>query len=177
MFVYILKMCTSYYGQILQSFSYIFRMLNLVIFYHCMTLTVPSWCNLKLQVFNQCFAATQVQTWYWSCFLLNVVLVLWNMLCWNINIHYFILRTFQLHFEFLPRRTCLFFCEWYFFCIIWIMWYTFFFYIYDSSIFVFINHNIMLYWSLILKSVHFLHVDGSKYISYMLMSENVFVLC
>jgi hypothetical protein len=22
-------------------------MLNLVIFYHCMTLTVPSWCNLK----------------------------------------------------------------------------------------------------------------------------------
>ena len=24
-------------------------MLNLVIFYHYMTLTVPSWCNLKLQ--------------------------------------------------------------------------------------------------------------------------------
>jgi hypothetical protein len=29
-FVYILKMCTSYYWQIWQIFSYIFRMLNLV---------------------------------------------------------------------------------------------------------------------------------------------------
>jgi hypothetical protein len=46
----ILKMCTPYYGQIWQFFSYIFRMLNLVIFYHCMTLTVPSWCNLKLEI-------------------------------------------------------------------------------------------------------------------------------
>jgi hypothetical protein len=30
-------------------FSYIFCMLNLVIFYHYMSWTVPSWCNLKLQ--------------------------------------------------------------------------------------------------------------------------------
>ena len=31
----------------LTNFSYIFRILNLVIFYHCLTLTVPSWCNLN----------------------------------------------------------------------------------------------------------------------------------
>jgi hypothetical protein len=30
-------------------FSYIFCMLNLVIFYHYMSWPVPSWCNLKLQ--------------------------------------------------------------------------------------------------------------------------------
>jgi hypothetical protein len=47
-FGYILKMCTSYYGQIWRFFSYIFCMLNLVIFYHYMTLTVSRWCNLKL---------------------------------------------------------------------------------------------------------------------------------
>jgi hypothetical protein len=47
-FVYILKMCT-YYGLIWRFFSYIFCMLNLVIFYHYMSWTVPSWCNLKLQ--------------------------------------------------------------------------------------------------------------------------------
>jgi hypothetical protein len=40
-------MCTSYYGQIWQFFSYIFRMLNLVIFYHCMTLTVAS-CSINI---------------------------------------------------------------------------------------------------------------------------------
>ena len=49
MFVYILKMCTSYYGLIWRLFSYIFCMLNLVIFYHYMSWMVPSWCNLKLQ--------------------------------------------------------------------------------------------------------------------------------
>ena len=48
-FVYILKMCTSYYELIWRFFSYIFCMLNLVIFYHYMSWMVPSWCNLKLQ--------------------------------------------------------------------------------------------------------------------------------
>jgi hypothetical protein len=47
---YMLKMCTSYYGLIWRCFSYIFCMLNfLVIFYHYMSWTVSSWCNLKLQ--------------------------------------------------------------------------------------------------------------------------------
>jgi hypothetical protein len=56
-FVYILKMCTSHYhGLIWRFFSYIFCMPNLVIFYHYMSWTVPSWCNLKLQVFNQYYS-------------------------------------------------------------------------------------------------------------------------
>ena len=51
-----------------QIISYIFHMLNLVICYHCMTLTVPSWCNLKLQVFNQYYSIfAQCLYAYWRC--------------------------------------------------------------------------------------------------------------
>jgi hypothetical protein len=73
-FAYILKMCTSYYGLIWRFFSYIFCMLNLVIFYHYMSWTVPSWCNLKLQ---QC-SINIIQTLHSVCIHIeDVHLLLW----------------------------------------------------------------------------------------------------
>ena len=73
-FVYILKMCTSYYGLIWRFFSYIFCMLNLVIFYYYMSWTVPSWCNLKLQ---QC-SINSIQTVHSVCIHIeDVHLLLW----------------------------------------------------------------------------------------------------
>ena len=73
-FVYILKMCTSYYGLIWRFFSYIFCMLILVIFYHYMSWTVPSWCNLKLQ---QC-SINIIQTLHSVCiYIEDVHLLLW----------------------------------------------------------------------------------------------------
>ena len=73
-FVYILKMCTSYYGLIWRFISYIFCMLNLFIFYHYMSWTVPSWCNLKLQ---QC-SINIIQTLYSVCIHIeDVHLLLW----------------------------------------------------------------------------------------------------
>jgi hypothetical protein len=73
-FVYILKMCTSYYGLIWRFFSYIFCMLNLVIFYHYMSWMVPSWCNLNLQ---QC-SINIIQTLHSVCIHIeDVHLLLW----------------------------------------------------------------------------------------------------
>jgi hypothetical protein len=73
-FVYILKMCTSYYGLIWRFCSYIFCMMNLVIFYHYMSWTVPSWCNLKLQ---QC-SINIIQTLHSVCIHIeDVHLLLW----------------------------------------------------------------------------------------------------
>jgi hypothetical protein len=56
-------MCTSYYRLIWRFYSYIICMLNLVIFYHYMSWTVPSWCNLNLQ---QC-SINIIQTLYSVC--------------------------------------------------------------------------------------------------------------
>jgi hypothetical protein len=73
-FAYILKMCTSYYGLIWRFCWYIFCMLNLVIFYHYMSWTVPSWCNLKLQ---QC-SINIIQTLHSVCkHIEDVYLLLW----------------------------------------------------------------------------------------------------
>jgi hypothetical protein len=83
-FVYILKMCTSYYGLIWRFFSYIFCMLNLVIFYHYMSWTVPSWCNLKIQ---QC-SINIIQTLHSVCIHIeDVHLLLWADLT-NFFIHF-----------------------------------------------------------------------------------------
>jgi hypothetical protein len=73
-FVYILKMCTSYYRLIWRFFSYIFCMLNLVILYHYMSWTVPSWCNLNLQ---QC-SINIIQTLHSVCIHIeDMHLLLW----------------------------------------------------------------------------------------------------
>ena len=73
-FVYILKMCTSYYRLIWRFYSYIICMLNLVIFYHYMSWTVPSWCNLNLQ---QC-SINIIQTLYSVCIHIeDMHLLLW----------------------------------------------------------------------------------------------------
>jgi hypothetical protein len=58
----------------LKIFSYIFCMLSLVIFYHYMSWTVPSWCNLKLQ---QC-SINIIQTLHSVCIHIeDVHLLLW----------------------------------------------------------------------------------------------------
>ena len=81
-FIYIFKMCTSYYGLIWRFFSYIFCMLNLVIFYHYMSWTVLSWCNLKLQ---QC-SINIIQTLHNVCIHIeDVHLLLWA----DLTIFYF----------------------------------------------------------------------------------------
>ena len=74
-FVYILKMCPSYYGLIWRFFSYIFCKPNLVIFYHYMSWTVPSWYNLKLQQYS----INIIQTLHSVCIHIeDVHLLLWD---------------------------------------------------------------------------------------------------
>jgi hypothetical protein len=83
-FVYILKMCTSYYGLIWRFCSYIFCMPNLVIFYHYMSWMVPSWCNLKLQ---QC-SINIIQSLHSVCIHIeDVHLLLWADLT-NVFVHF-----------------------------------------------------------------------------------------
>ena len=83
-FVYILQMCTSYYGLIWRFVSYIFCMLNLVMFYHYMSWTVPRWCNLKLQ---QC-SINIIQTLHSVCIHIeDVHLLLWADLT-NFSVHF-----------------------------------------------------------------------------------------
>jgi hypothetical protein len=58
----------------LKIFSYILCVLNLVIFYHYMSWTVPSWCNLKLQ---QC-SINIIQTLHSVCIHIeDMHLLLW----------------------------------------------------------------------------------------------------
>jgi hypothetical protein len=78
-FVYILRMCTSYYGLIWRFFSYIFCMPNLVIFYHYMSWMVPSWCNLKLQ---QC-SINIIQTLHSVCIHIEDYGLIWRFFSYS----------------------------------------------------------------------------------------------